>query len=203
MRTHPLSLLLLAALCVIPRSSLAFDKSRDGFVLGLGFGLGQSKQSSSVVSNSGASAFLDFKIGGGVGKKVWIYLVDQCGFYSADISAADWYGMHDVKVSLIQNFGGVGATIFLKPEAPSAFVQVALGMAFLTETPLEQPGEISGAEAGYGFQVGAGFEIIPRLSAQVNYMRSNTRILNDMAGGIEGEDPQISSISVTVNWMFY
>ena len=205
MKTRSLLLFFLTVLIAFPRSSLAFDKSRDGFMLNLGFGLGESKQSSDIVSKSGTSTFLEFKIGGGVSEKVWIYFVDQCGFYSVDLPDMHWPTdqIDEVNVSLIQNFGGVGTTIFLKTDAPSAFVQVAFGIAFLTETPLEQPGEVSGGEAGYGFQVGVGFEIFRGFSANVNYMRSGTKILNDLAGGIQGKDPRITSMSVSLNWMFY
>ena len=206
MKTRSLLLLLLAAVIALPPSAFAADKSREGFMLNLGFGLGKSTHGSDEVSYSGMASFVDFKIGGGVNEKVWIYLVDYCGFYSVDLPVVDLLTgqkIGETRVSLVQDFGGVGATYFFKTMAPSAFVQGAFGIAMLTETPLAQPGEVSGADVGYGFQVGVGFEVIPGFSAQVDFMRAGTKILNDMSGGIPGKHPRIKNVSFTVNWAFY
>jgi len=122
-------------------------KNRKGFVLDLGLGASRIGYSGGG-SDTGVGS--DFKIGHAPTNQLMIYYHSAGTFYTID----DFSGGSDLYTLGIS---GIGATWFLKPGAPSAYVDGTIGRAAWNVLDLDGGGAENIA-SGWGFSLGGGFE---------------------------------------------
>lgn len=176
MRTRIFLLFLAFLMLAAPLTSSAFDGDRKGFMLNLGAGFGQGKLSWNGMSVDGTGFATDFKIGGGPSSQILLYYTNRVLWYSPDGASNTW----------TNGMSAAGMSYFLKPQAPSFFFSGALGIGAIGDT------DGSDGESGFGFTIGAGFEIVRNLTVELNYM--NSSLDNDFT---------ISNLLFTVNWLAY
>ena len=176
MRTKSILLILIVLMVAAPLTSSAFDGDRKGFMLNLGAGFGQGKLSWHSESVDGTGFATDFKIGGGPSSQVLVYYTNRVVWYSPEGAFNTW----------TNGMSAAGVSYFLKPQAPSFFFSGALGLGAIGDSDGRD------GESGFGFTIGAGFEIIRSLTLELNYM-----------GASLDNDFSISSLLFTVNWLAY
>jgi hypothetical protein len=153
-------LLILLILGFITTGS-AFDGKREGFIIGGSVGAG-------ITSYTGTIDYLDiqitsdretefsvitnFMIGGGVSKNLLLYYTNKVSWFSTGDEIA------------IFGLSGLGLTYYLEPKAPSPLLKAGLGFSsFLA--PFEPEYE---DYWGFGFSLGAGFELSPHWSIEAD-----------------------------------
>jgi len=190
MYKRPFVFLVLGSMLLMAGNAAAFDKERRGFVLGLGAGYGSAKQTVSAssggsgvdVSTSSGGIATDFRIGSGINDQFLLYWTSQQVFFSK------------FETLWAQGIGGLGASYFLEPAAPSFFFEAALGLGGLIWV------EEYEADTGFGFMLGAGYEFSPNWCVELSYFHASV--------GSETEnmvklDQSVSNIRVTVSWLAY
>ncbi len=146
--------------------SYGFDGQRKGFILGLGLGGGLTSftqtveigESSQTSDRENKFSFIsDFRIGYAPSNLVEVYYNAKVAWFSLD-------NIFDESVTITDGLNGIGITYHLKPQAPSGFVNGAIGLAVF-DAPFE-----SGFEAwtGFGFSAGGGFEFSPHWRVEGN-----------------------------------
>jgi hypothetical protein len=146
-----LAILLLAA------SGVDAQKPRKGFVLNLGAGPAfiNIKAAGNGVEGTGESKIAvgtDFKIGYAPSDQLLIYYSNDAAFFNYDYSVPGF----EYDVLVISGLSGIGATWFLKPRAPSAYVDATIGIAAWNEIDTDD-GAVE-SMTGLGLSVGGGFE---------------------------------------------
>lgn len=199
-----------ACMLCLTSAALAFDGDRAGFLLGLGLGFGNAKQSVEVedlgdisVSESGVTT--QFRIGGGPTSQLMIYYQSQSIIFSQDYVVYDYtydyYGSPALTTrtesgTFFQGFGGIGGSYFFAPMAPSPFASLALGMGSIMG-PLDD----LASDFGFGFQIGAGYEFAPSFVVEATYMRAT--VGSDEMDADITLDYKISNLMLTVSWLGY
>jgi hypothetical protein len=171
-------LVILAAAVLLPGTSRAFNNERQGFILGLGGGYGSAKWSSHGDSESWSGVATTLRLGGGVNNQTLVYYSNRVVFFS--IEGYNFY----------QGMSAAGVSYFLEPTGPSFFFSGELGMGVIGTW--EEGGD---SESGFGFTLGAGYEVSPHLLLEFNYMRASV--------GDSSFDWDISNITFTVSWLGY
>jgi hypothetical protein len=132
----------------------AGQKRRKGFILNLG--LGPSYTNYKYVnpdfpgdfSESKIGIGTDFKIGHAATDQLLIYYSNDASFFSVSSEFDD--------VFISSGLSGVGVTYFLKPAAPSSYVDASLGFAAWNVFDTDE-GSID-SSTGLGLSMGGGFE---------------------------------------------
>jgi len=113
----------------------AFDKVRKGFILGFGLGPGydmytETRDSSGTevkkFDESKISFFSDFKIGYAPSNQLMVYWMSKAAWFGVDSTTID---DEQEDVMTLGGVGGLGATYFFNPQAPSFFVSAGVGFA--------------------------------------------------------------------------
>jgi hypothetical protein len=158
---HTVRLLLAISFVTLlaPIQANAFDQNRKGFLVGLGGGFGQStmkltasegSESISAEVNNGGLA-IDFRIGGGVSEKFWLYYTANSVIFDGGEFGDNTY---------VLGINGIGGTYFLQPQAPSAFFNGAIGAGRIFVAD-----DTDSSESGPAIQLGFGYEFKEGLSA--------------------------------------
>lgn len=202
----------LLVLAVAPAAAYAFDGQRPGFIFGMGIGTGKAKQAVEMsvdnltvgaeMGNSGYT--FNWKIGGGVSDKVWIYFENHQMLFNAEYSdfRVEASGIQESihEANFLQGITGLGVTYFLEPQAPSFFFSGLGGVAEIWG-PL---GHNEAFDVAAGYQIGAGYEFIKSLSVEVTYMKAVVTSGDDDRDLANMEfDQSISNLAISLNWIWY
>jgi hypothetical protein len=133
-------------------SGAAAQKPRKGFILNLGAGPAFTNFKSVADGFEGSNESkiavgTDFKIGYAASDQLMIYYSNDAAFFSVA-------GLDDYLV--VSGLSGIGATWFLKPRAPSAYVDATVGIAAWNVISTDD-GTVDGM-TGMGLSVGGGLE---------------------------------------------
>ena len=171
-RSHMLVSMVLALLLCVTTVGWAFDGERQGFILGVGVGVGLTSYTQTVPFYAGLNLttdrentfgiMSDFKIGYAPSDVMEIYWVNK----------VSWFGMENVyedNVTITSSVGGLGVTYFFQPTAPSAFVSGAIGLSSWA-APFEEGAE---AMSGFGISAGGGYEFSPHWYVEGNVCWGN------------------------------
>ncbi|MBU8871436.1 MAG: porin family protein [Gemmatimonadales bacterium] len=159
---------------VLPAQAL--DGDRKGIVLNLGAGMGLADVSASDGTSLGLAG--DFKIGSGLNSQILIYFTNRTLFFSQNDSG------------LTSGLSAVGASYFLKSEAPSFFVSGAFGEGRLIDS------NVSGSKSGLGYTAGLGFEFASNWIVEATYMNAK------VDSGLDA-DWTISNLVLSFSWLAY
>ncbi|MGD9546805.1 MAG: outer membrane beta-barrel protein [Candidatus Krumholzibacteriia bacterium] len=193
-RIITLSIVVLVSLAMAA-PSLGFDGDRQGFMLNLGAGFGQAKQTASAsgveVSLDATGFGGDFKIGGGVNPQMLIYYTNRTLFHTMEVTYTDpFLGPTTLEADYINGMSAVGVSYFLEPEAPSFFFSGGLGLGVLMDSEADE------SESGVGFTAGVGYEFARNWIIEGTYM--NAKVFEEM-----GMEVSISNLMVTISWLAY
>lgn len=130
----------------------AFDKERNGFLIGLGFGA--QNTSTTVSTTNGNTATSDdvsesgtafsFRIGGGIGRKTTLYFLSQA---NSDSEAT--YGLT-----------GLGGTYYFKESGPSLYLHGGVGLGTIVfDEPFVSDGRGGAAMFGIGYEPTRGLHL--------------------------------------------
>lgn len=156
-------------------TALAFDGKRKGFTLGGGLGAGMTSfrqelavpprfQLDSETVNKGAMV-IDFRIGYAPTDQLDLYYIHE----------VSWFGMTNVldeTVTIVNSTGGLGATYYLAPRAPSVYLLGLIGLS-MWSAPFESH---SDTWTGFGVGAGVGYEFVPHwaLEGSLSYGNPQT-----------------------------
>jgi hypothetical protein len=141
-RQGAIGILLVAAILAAPRSAKAWDREREGFVLGLGSGVGGNLFSRSLEdwSRVTVSVAADFKVGYAPSSRWQLYYFQKFSILEPwrvvgivqdlwqDYSVLAMFVTPFVPIALSELLTGVGVTQYEKPEAPSIFYSGGAGV---------------------------------------------------------------------------
>jgi hypothetical protein len=165
----------------------AGDRERKGRIVGVGIGLGMFAGRQHVVSSRygtdrtysreyRGSLLGDFNIGYAPTNQLAIYYMMHSSLYK--FSAIQSRGDGDLWLS---QTGGVGATYYLKPSAPSLLLVGGLGYSYSHD--FYYPND---SLWGVGLTVGGGYEFVRHLSLQGLFSWGNPHTPNVKSGGTDG-----------------
>ena len=186
-----LSCILVIGILAAAGQVLAFDGDRQGFMLNLGLGFGQAKETVSIggvdasVKENGFGG--DFKIGGGINSQTLLYYSNRTLFYSLD--SYDVLG-NPTTYDWVNGMSAAGVSYFLNPQAPSFFFSGAVGIGVLMDREAEEN------ESGLGVTLGLGYEFATNWIIEVTYMTA--KVAEEL-----GADLTISNFMVSVSWLAY
>lgn len=175
--------------------ALAFDGSRQGFILGLGIGLHNINSDfivngAKVGSQSEGGVATSFKIGGGVTDQLALYYVRNASWYSAPYF--DGFMSRDITYTI--GLSGFGASYFLAPTAPSGYFLAAVGTGDIS-APFESNIR---ADTGGAFMLGGGYEFNRNLMFEATLQATNIQ-----GSGSPPLTLKSSSLQFTINYLFY
>jgi hypothetical protein len=187
--------LLLALFLYVATPAFAFDDNRQGFILGFGAGLHTIKEdftgNGPAVSNSKGGLATSFKIGGGLTDQFALYYVRNASWFKA--AYFDGFTTRDITYTI--GIGGLGATYFLAPTAPSGYFMGAIGVGDIA-APFESSIK---ANTGSAFMFGGGYEFTKNIMVEGAIL--TTKIQSS------GLSPTVtlksSSLQMTINYLFY
>ncbi len=143
-RSKAVLLVFIACLTLIMTVNVfAFDKERKGFILGFGLGPGFSSYSEIIsIPSTGAqqssekmnkvALFTDFKIGYAPSNQLMFYWLSKVNWFGREDTVQTATSTRKEDITIATGIGGLGATYFFHPEAPSIFI--SLGGGFSTRT---------------------------------------------------------------------
>jgi len=178
LKSRLIIILALVALIALPGPSNALNDERQGFMIGLGGGYGSARLSNDSDSESYSGLATTFKIGGGTSNQLLLYYSNRVIFFSEN------------SLSFYQGMSAFGVSYFLEPQGPSFFFSGELGLGALDSFESGLSGD-----SGFGFTIGAGFEVSPHLVLEANYMRASV--------GDSPFDYAISNFTFAVAWLGY
>ena len=149
----------------------AFDKVIKGFILGFGLGPGYSSYTETRDSSgtevkkfddSKIAFFSDFKIGYAPSNQLMVYWMSKGAWFGVDSSIVD----DDVdEATILGGVGGLGATYFLNPEAPSLYLSAGVGFSSWS-----LPFEGTDPWTGLGFAGAIGYEFSPNWTVEASVL---------------------------------
>jgi hypothetical protein len=172
--------------------ALPFDassqKRRKGFVLNLGLGPAATRYSFTDRNFAGSAETkigvgTDLKIGHAASDQLLIYYSNDASFFSP----ADEY-------LVSSGLSGVGVTYFLMPQAPSYYVDGAIGIA--AWNVLSQADATLDSMTGFGLAVGAGYEFARHWLVDVDIVVGRPR--GDFSAGYN-----TTTIRLGLIWLAY
>jgi len=149
----------------------AFDKVRKGFILGFGLGPGydmytETRDSSGTevgkFDESKISLFSDFKIGYAPSNQLMVYWMSKGAWFGVDSTIID---DEMDEVSILGGVGGLGATYFFRPEAPSLYISAGVGFSSWS-----LPFEGSDPWTGLGMAGSIGYEFAPNWTVEASVL---------------------------------
>ncbi|MCX6601474.1 MAG: hypothetical protein NT025_07915 [bacterium] len=167
----------------------AWDGERKGFVLGIGLGPGYTTFKQKFGSyerdreNKGALV-TDFKIGYAPTNQLALYWMSKVSWFSMT------YGLDD-KVTTTAGTAGLGASYYVQPRAPSAFVCGGIGYSTWS-WPFEEDAE---SWMGLGLTAGGGYEFARYWNVEGNLIWGNP--------SKDGCETDFVTFKVTVNVLGY
>ena len=185
---------LMLAVLLLTASEAEAQKPRKGFILNLGAGpaFTNFKFAGDGFEGSGESKIAvgtDFKIGYAASDQLMIYYSNDAAFFSYDIGVA---GFDDYLVA--SGLSGLGATWFLKPRAPSAYLDATIGIAAWNEISTDD-GTVDGI-TGAGLSVGGGLEFAR------HWLADGELIVGRPRGDFD-EGYNIMTLRVGLIWLLY
>ena len=175
--------------------ALAFDDSREGFILGLGAGLHSisndyTSNGASYLTESKSGLVTSFKIGGGITNQFALYYVRNASWFTKQITT----GSTTKEAHGVVGLGGIGATYYFEPTSPSGYMLAAIGgsdYAFPMESNVR-------THTGGGIMLGGGYEFSPHVMFEVTVM--GTTVSDPADNQVKTKS---SSLQFTLNYMFY
>ena len=155
----------------------AFDDNKEGFILGVGIGASSVKTTYASGSSRDVGLATSFKLGYGFNKQTIMYLGAIGDAYKYDGKG------QTVNTALT----GIGVDYYIDQNSPF-YVTAMVGFGSVSEL------KKSKLQTGYGFLVGAGYEITEHVTLQADYMKINT---NDKLNA------DTDAIRFTVNYTWY
>lgn len=156
-------------LAVTATSVLAFDGTRKGFILGFGLGTAVDlvDQTTTFPATGGANSTYksdntefglgsDFRIGGGINDQFLLYYVNRVAW----IDFENYAGQSSL---YLNSYGGLGATWYVQPAAPSFFFSGLVGWTGMSA--FDGDGE---SLVGFGAGAGVGYEFVPHWSVEAS-----------------------------------
>jgi len=136
---------ILGFVLVSSHSALGFDGSRQGFVLGLGAGLGGVHNDLAIGTEKKFAGKIDFLIGYGVSNQFAIHYTHKSLLYDSD---GELLGSAIV---------GVGFTYFTTEKAPATFITGVIGSHLIF--PVSFKLDVGELTSGFGIGIGVGREV--------------------------------------------
>jgi len=155
----------------------AFDDKKEGFMLGLGIGASSIKTTYTGGDSRDIGLATSLKLGYGFN--------EQLAVYFGLIGDAYKYDGKDKTVNTV--LSGVGVDYYLEENSPF-YLTGMVGFGSVNEL------KNSKSQTGYGFLVGAGYEISKHIALQADYMKINT---NDRLNA------DTDALRFTVNYTWY
>ena len=156
----------------------AFDDNKEGFMLGLGVGASSVKTTYTGGNSRDTGFATSIKLGYGINEQLATYFASESSIYK--------YNDKDdtVDTSLI----GIGLDYYINQNSPF-YVTGMVGIGSVDK--LRNTNKV---QTGYGFLVGAGYEISDHMTLQADYIKINT---NDKLNA------DTDAIRFTVNYTWY
>ena len=185
---------LLAAILFSTTQAFAFDENRQGFILGLGGGfttlkVGTYNFNGDTWSVPEYGLATSLKMGWGITDQVALYYVQNDSWFR-DYSS----GFEPKETTFTVGISGIGATYFLEPTAPSAYILAATGVGYIA-TPFES-GNLP--NKGHAFLFGGGYEYEKNLTIEGTVL-----IANYDSGSNPTVNLKSSALQITLNYLFY
>lgn len=196
MKRKLLFLLVLFVVISLSHSAFALDGNRKGFIIGIGAGASYVDMDfeSPYTSESKIGLATSLKIGGGITDQFALYYVRNASWFSYQIKAeqvinGQTYRAEGDKETFITGISGIGATYYLKTEAPSGYILGGIGIGDVA-TPFADD---SDSESGSAFMIGGGYEFSPHVHVE------GTILMTD----IDDAHLKTNAIQVTINYLWY
>ncbi len=189
-----------------PSDVQAVSDSRQGFIIGIGLGIGstsvtskatisgfppfvQPSEKSNTESNTGLIS--DFKIGHAPSDQLAI-------FWTAKVA---W--LLGATPSAYSGVGDIAASYYFDPQAPSPFVSAGLGLT--TYTTLESLSKSnSDSNIGFGFFIGGGYEFARHWDVEADLIFGSPGGSSDNSGGIGiSSSTSTFTVKITINVLSY
>jgi hypothetical protein len=188
----------LLATLFVSTPAFAFDDNRQGFIFGLGGGFTTLKVGTYDYSSGNTWSVPEYglatslKMGWGITDQVALYYVQNDSwyreYYSSNSSSEPKQSTFTVGIS------GIGATYFLEPSAPSAYILAATGVGY-NATPFESNNH---RNTGHAFLFGGGYEFERNITIEGTVLIDNYD---------SGSNPPVnlksSALQITLNYLFY
>ena len=186
---------LVFCILIMSQAANAFDDNRDGFVIGLGAGfhtidIDFNYSGSNIGSDSESGLATSFKIGWGITNQFLLYYVRNASWYSAPYY--DGFTTSDITYTV--GIGGVGATYYLSPSAPSGYLLGAIGVGDIS-APFESDVE---SDTGSALMFGGGYEVSEHIHLEATLLTTDIDSAYDSRLNLK-----TSSIQFTVNYLWY
>ena len=155
----------------------AFDDNKEGFILGLGVGASSVKTTYTGGSSRDTGFSTSIKLGYGINEQLIAY-IDAAG---------DLYKYNDKGDRVNTAMTGIGLDYYINQNSPF-YVTGMVGFASVNKLKKAKD------QTGYGFLVGAGYEITDHITLQADYMKINTD---------DKLNADTDAIRFTVNYTWY
>ena len=155
----------------------AFDDNKEGFMLGLGAGVSSVKTTYTGGNSRDTGFATSIKLGYGFNEQLAVYLASESAVYKYNNQG------DTVDTSLI----GIGLDYYINQNSPF-YITGMVGRGSVDELKKTK------VQTGYGFLIGAGYEISDHIILQADYMKINTD---------DKLNADTDSIRLTVNYTWY
>jgi hypothetical protein len=185
----------LLATLFVSTPAFAFDDNRQGFLFGLGGGFTTLKVSN--IYNSSGDTWSVPEYGLATSIKMGWGITDQVALYY--IQNDSWYreyspNFEPKETTYSLGISGIGATYFLEPTAPSAYIMAATGVGY-NATPFES-GNLP--NRGHAYLFGGGYEY------ERNFTIEGTILVASYdSGSATPANLKSSALQITMNFLFY
>ena len=146
----------IATLLLVTNAS-AFDGNKEGFMLGIGAGVSSVKTTYTGGNSRDTSFATSLKLGYGFNEQLAVYLASESGVYKYNGKG------ETADTSLI----GIGLDYYIDQNSPF-YVTGMVGLGSVNKLKKAK------VQTGYGFLIGAGYEISDHITLQADYMKINT-----------------------------
>lgn len=185
----------LSAVLLSATPALAFDDTREGFILGLGAGF---HSITNDYTNNGVSSLTEsksglatsVKIGGGITNQFALYYVRNASWFTTPITT----GGTTKDAHAVVGMGGIGATYYFEPTSPSGYMLGAIGgsdYAFPLESNVT-------TRTGGAIMLGGGYEFAQHVMFEVTVL--GTTVSDPANTSLKTKS---SALQFTLNYMFY
>lgn len=168
-------------------SAQAFDNKRHAFIAGLSIGyhatdLDETYADNSTETSAVSGLATSIRVGFGLGNQFTLY-------YFSD---GDWYN-HGGD-SWLSGINGIGSAYYFSSGARSPYVHYGYGYSY-SSLPWESGNK---GKRGNGYTLGLGYEFVPHVSLEANYLRTNLK------NAIDSPHPtRTSSWRLMLQYLFY